>query len=290
VRSAVSVRRAAFTLLEVLVAIVLIAVIVGAAFGFFWNTLASRARLEAASARALGVALLQGVLEQAVLSSEAGSSSEHAVFSASGGSMTVPCRVVRAGASGREPFARSLTLRFDESSKRLLASWDQEAPAPIVDGVASVLFRGFDGRVWNDEFNASSSGKLPAAIEVGLWWERASTSREEVPPDPADIRTERPADVLLTLRVPDAQPDAQPDDQSDGRAADADEAVNKDSDQPAAGEPASNGVPATRRSSPPASTSDRTKAPSPAAPAKKNPPDSKRAPKSSPKDSKAGAR
>jgi len=236
--------------------------------------------------------LLQGVLEQAVLSSEAGSSSEHAVFSASGASMTVPCRVVRAAASGHEPFARSLTLRFDQSSKRLLASWDREAPTPIVDGVASVLFRGFDGRVWNDEFNASSSGKLPAAIEVGLWWERASTSREEEPPDPADIRTERPADVLLTLRVPDAQPDDQPDqpDQRDDRPADSDEAVKNDSSQPAAAEPASNDPPAVRRTSPPASTSDRTKAAKPAAPAKKTPADSKRTPKSAPKDSKAGAR
>lgn len=260
--------RCAFTLIEVLVAIVLIAVIVGAAFGFFWNTLASRARLEAASTRALGIGALQGLIEQVVLSSEVGSSSEGAVFSISEGSLIVPCRVVRVGASGDAPFARRWTLRFEESARRVVASWDREPAAPLVDGVAAFLVRASDGRSWSEDFDAGASGKLPVAVEVGLWWDRPSNARDDEPSEAADIRTDRPADVLISVRVPDAHPD-ELDSADDRDVRDSGSAVSEpESSTPGDPSPAPASRPEKANPSKPASPKATSPAPEPKAPPK----------------------
>ena len=195
--------RRAFTLMEVLVALVLISAIVTAAFSFFWSLGAARDRLSAASARSLACASLHSLLQEAIGSSEVGGGG--ASFSGDARTLTIPCRVVRVGETpGRAPFVRLLRLQFDSGSRMLMASWDGGAAAPIVTDVGAVAFKAYDGRQWSEEFNAASQGRLPAAIELSLWWHTPTSAGEE------DSQTQsQPADVLITLRVPDADADGE---------------------------------------------------------------------------------
>jgi prepilin-type N-terminal cleavage/methylation domain-containing protein len=193
--------RRGFTLIEVLVALVLISAVVVAAFSFFWSLGAARDRLGAASGRSLACASLHSLLSEALQSSEVGGGG--ASFSGDARTLTIPCRVVRVGqVQGRAPFVRLLRLTFNAGSRQLLASWDGGPQAPIISDVGAVAFKAYDGRQWTEEFNAQSLGRLPAAIELSLWWQ-APEAGEEV--DTQD--SSQPADVLITMRVPDAAND-----------------------------------------------------------------------------------
>lgn len=193
-------RRRAFTLMELLVALVLIGAIVTAAFSFFWSLAAARDRLGAASARSLECASLHSLLLEALGSSEVGGGTSGASFSGDARTLTIPCRVVRVGQTrGHAPFVRLLRLRFDTGSRAIMASWDGGTAAPIVTEVGAVAFRAFDGRQWSEEFNAATQGRLPAAIELSLWWQTPAAASE----DDSQAQSQ-PADVLITMRVPDA--------------------------------------------------------------------------------------
>ncbi|MCX5691620.1 MAG: prepilin-type N-terminal cleavage/methylation domain-containing protein [Planctomycetota bacterium] len=195
--------RRGFTLMEVLVALVLISAVVTAAFSFFWSLGAARDRLSAASGRSLACASLHSLLQEAIQSSEVGGGG--ASFSGDARTLTIPCRVVRVGgAPGRAPFVRLLRLQFDAGARMLMASWDGGVAAPIVTDVGAVAFKAYDGRQWSEEFNAASQGRLPAAIELSLWWQTPAAAGED------DTQAQsQPADVLITLRVPDADGDAE---------------------------------------------------------------------------------
>jgi prepilin-type N-terminal cleavage/methylation domain-containing protein len=203
--------RSAFTLLEVLVALMLIAAIAAGGFSLFRGAVAAKERLAADSRRALEVATLESVLRQAVLSSEAGSNAGD--FAVSSQSMSIPCRVLRLsqGADRRGPYARRFSLFVDDERGTLLAAWDDEPAAAILEGVSSASFRVFDGRTWLEDFSAARDGGLPLAVEISLRW-RPKTASPRVaaaaPPDASEV-VEGPADVIIAVAVPDAAPEVE---------------------------------------------------------------------------------
>jgi hypothetical protein len=180
----------------VLVAILLIGVIVGAAFDFFWNIVASKQRLTMASARVSEVTTLEDTLGQALFAAEAGTA--QATFSGSAEWLGVPCRVVAAGATGdARPYRRFIKISFNSEAHTLDAAWDSASASPMVRGVGSCAIRYFDGRAWAGEFDAGKSGRLPAVVEVAITWVRKEESK-------LTSDGTSPADVVLTLRVPDS--------------------------------------------------------------------------------------
>ena len=202
-------QRSAFTLLEVLVALMLIAAIAAGGFSLFRGAVATRERLAADSRRALAVATLESVLRQAVLSSEAGSAAGD--FAVSSQSISIPCRVLRLSpsADGRGPHARRFSLFFDDARGEMLAAWDDEPATRILEGVSSASFRAFDGRTWLEDFSAARDGGLPLALEITLRWRATAASARttgDAAPE-ADAVPEGPADVIIAVAVPDAAPE-----------------------------------------------------------------------------------
>lgn len=203
--------RHAFTLLEVLVALMLIAAIAAGGFSLFRGAVGARERLAADSRRALEVATLESVLRQAVLSSEAGSNAGD--FAVSAQSMSIPCRVLRLsrGGQGQGPYARRFSIFFDDGRGTLVAAWDDEPAAAILEGVASASFRVFDGRTWLEDFSAARDGGLPLAVEITLRW-RVTDASPRVPGETspeAGVAVEGPADVIIAVAVPDAAPEVE---------------------------------------------------------------------------------
>ncbi len=202
----------AFTLLEVLVALMLIAAIAAGGFALFRGAMSTKERLHADSRRALEVATLESMLRQAVLASEAGSDAGD--FAVSSRSVSIPCRVMRVSSRAERPgaFARRFSLFFDEQQSALLAAWDDEPAVPILHGLADVSFRAFDGRTWLEDFSASRDRGLPLAVELSLRWRRpgdpmsAATAASDPSVDPVDA-PEGPVDAIIAVAVPDAAPE-----------------------------------------------------------------------------------
>lgn len=210
----------AFTLLELLVALMLIAAIAAGGFSLFRGAWSTRERLVADSRRALEVSTLESVLRQAVLSSEAGSDAGD--FAISSRSLSIPCRVLRmsSGAERRGGHARRFSIFFDEQQGSLLASWDDEPAVAILQGLSSASFRAFDGRTWMEDFSAARDGGLPLAVELSLRWRRpgdpAATAVGADSSIDAVDGAEGPVDAIVAVAVPDAAPEA--DDDAGGRS------------------------------------------------------------------------
>lgn len=200
--------RSAFTILEVLVALMLIAAIAAGGFSLFRGALATRERLAADSRRALDLSTLESLLRQAALSSEVGSGAGD--FAISARSLSIPCRVLRVAHDPDRagPYARRFSLFFDESQGTLLAAWDDTPASPILHGLASVSFRAFDGRTWVEDFSASRAGVLPLALELSLRWRPPGSPSSSVRPSTDAVEPpEGPADAVIAVAVPDAAAD-----------------------------------------------------------------------------------
>ncbi len=188
----------AFTLMETLVAIVLLLALSGAVMSFFWNSLERRDTLLALSGEVRAGTLLLERLEADFLTAVAADGKGGAGIAGDRASVRVVSRGVRptlnggsaAGALGDE---QGLAVRFDESSGRVsLRRWSGDDPGEgsnevVAEGVSALRLRYFDGRSWRDSFDSKSAGDLPVAVEVALWFRRAGD------PAPQPVVEEEPA-------------------------------------------------------------------------------------------------
>lgn len=185
-------RRRAFTLMETLVAIVLLLALSGAVMSFFWNSLSRRDTLLALSGEVRAGTLLLERLEADFLTAVAADGKGGAGITGDRASVRVVSRGVRptlnggtaAGALGDE---QGLAVRFDEGTGRVsLRRWSGDDPGEesdevVAEGVSALRLRYFDGRSWRDSFDSKAAGDLPVAVEVALWFRRLG----DPPPRPA---------------------------------------------------------------------------------------------------------
>jgi prepilin-type N-terminal cleavage/methylation domain-containing protein len=178
-------RRRAFTLIEVLVVLGIVAMLAGSVFAFMLDLLRGRERLLDASREAQAAAAVIERLESDLLVTFVGSADASGV-SGDGTSLRVSGRAVAFGTretSVEMSDAQSCELRYDERAWRLEGRrWSGAEPAEfetICDRVEACRFRYFDGRRWVGSFDSARAGTLPVAIEIAAWFGAPPAPTEE---------------------------------------------------------------------------------------------------------------
>ncbi len=197
--------RTAFTLFEVLVAVVFLAAISGSLVAFVWRTVEARERIVRVAGNVSDVSMLFERLETDLFTCLAGEGE-------SGLTGTPDSVVVRSrGVSLETPAGAPADLQGAEyrvAGDRIEARrWDGEAATGgfevMASGVARLRFRYHDGRGWRNSFNSSTAAALPVAIEIAVWLGAQPSERDPV--EESDAEPERwPApDRLRIIAVPD---------------------------------------------------------------------------------------
>ena len=176
--------RRGFSLLELLVAVAVIATLVGTMSGFVIDLLRTRDALERLGSRERAVGVLLDTLErdlQVVLAT--GPGGQRGVRGdAESLRLAVAATPVRLVAGGRPAAGLGtiewLDMRFDAASGTLRmrreAARAGDEPAAADDALGGrfhrVRFRYHDGLGWRDRFDGAAAG-LPVAIEVSVWFD-----------------------------------------------------------------------------------------------------------------------
>lgn len=178
-------RRSGFTLMEVLLALALTTLLVGAVFSFLENLGRRRDELARSAQRARELATLidriEGDLAAAVVSDARGGPG---VIGRSAEISVLTRRVVPT--SGRTEGDLSRTSYAFDPAEGLIRAGIGVAPSDAppaeiaAEGVRSLRFRYFDGRAWRSEFESQQAKTLPAAIEIAIWSGERSSAREHV--------------------------------------------------------------------------------------------------------------
>lgn len=153
--------RAAFTLLEVLLAIVLIGAILGGAWAMIDYVGASRQSIRTLQNATRQRDVLLTTLERSLVGAMARDPAGGARFSGGVDSLKIPTRVNGAGTNGG--VAKLLSLTFDPEQKAILAAWDAQTPEPILSGYEWCEFSYFDR---DADFGSSVNGSLPRAVKI----------------------------------------------------------------------------------------------------------------------------
>ena len=176
-----------FSLIEVLVALGLLGLLAGSLVAFF-SSLSERdawARERLAQAAVGDVAIDR--LSSSLRSTMVGGVGESAGVRGDRTSVRVLSRAVLGGSGLSDLASLSLTSNQGE----LTVVWSDARGAELVRedlsrGVRAMRLRYFDGRAWREEFDSGEAGRLPAAVEVSLWFGAASGNDDELPASRAD--------------------------------------------------------------------------------------------------------
>ncbi len=187
--------RRAFTLLEVLVSIALVAVLLGAMFTFLHEFLRSRSRALDYTARQLAAATLIERVESDLAACLVGDAVNGAGVAGDASRISILSRGVAAHLAERGIDSGVLgdlqqsEYRFDDRSgaieiRRLAPGSPPDTPLAGFVSIGHVFrlrFRYHDGTGWSDSFDSLASNALPAAVEIAVWYESWSGTREPSP-------------------------------------------------------------------------------------------------------------
>ena len=175
-----------FTLIEVLISIALITALLGAMFAFSWDMLAARGHIvRATGQRRAATMLIEGlerdlasciVGDQAVGAGVAGDATKVRILTRS-----VPVRFAERGVESSDAFAdlERAEYRFDETRGVIEARRTRAETNGGDDGdgfhelggpVYRLRLRYHDGRGWRESYDSLESDRLPAAVEVAVWF------------------------------------------------------------------------------------------------------------------------
>ena len=198
-------KRPAFTLFEVLIAIIFLAAISGALVAVVWRTVESRERMSRTVEATTGLSMLLERIETDLFTCLAGQGESGIAGSAD--SLLIRSRAVSLVATeGAPPDLQGAEYRLSGNTIEA-RRWSGEAATgsfdPISVGVARLRFRYHDGKNWKESFDSSRAGGLPIAIEVAVWLKGAEPAEAaDEPSDPDEILWPSP-DRLRTIAVPD---------------------------------------------------------------------------------------
>ena len=174
----------AFTLLEVLVSIALVAVLLGSMFTFLHELLQSRSRALDYTATQRAAAILIDRVESDLFACVVGDIANGAGVAGDASTLSILSRGVathlaeRGIDSGVLGDLQHSEYRFDDRSGAIeIRRGSPGSPAETttarfepIGNVFRVRFRYHDGDGWSDSFDSLASDALPAAIEVAVWY------------------------------------------------------------------------------------------------------------------------
>ncbi len=151
-----------FSLLELMIAIMLIGAVLFASFAMYDTIVRTRAKLSERSLRLDQRQALVSAMDRALMSACA---SDGVVdFVGTADQVTIPTRAQNAASPAG--LTSRFTLKFDAGRGELLAAWDDNPPSPILTGLAAFSILYFEDRTFVERYDARESGGLPQAIEV----------------------------------------------------------------------------------------------------------------------------
>lgn len=194
----------AFTLLEVLLAIGLIAALSGGVFSFMWQLGLQRTSITQSAQDAQAADALFERLETDLIGAVAVDSAGQAGIVGASTSLRVLSRGVglplkaddRAWAAGDLRGTEYMGAGSELTARRWDAHRERTGSAGTVETMSGRLgalrFRYYDGTKWKDSFDSVTEAGLPVAIEVSLWFGEtvpgtAAPADRETPPEPADV-------------------------------------------------------------------------------------------------------
>lgn len=169
--------RRAFTVVETLVAILLLVILAAAVGAFLWDLQSQRERMETLGEQRLAGALVIDRLEEAARYAYAADGRGSGI---AGDATSLRIAYRRTSVETASPEStdldprRAVSIAWDESSGTL--TLDDE---PITDRVRRLVFRYYHEGAWVDAFDSAQAGGLPAAIEVAMWFGEALPSRDD---------------------------------------------------------------------------------------------------------------
>jgi prepilin-type N-terminal cleavage/methylation domain-containing protein len=207
-----SARARGFTLLEMLIALGLIVALFGSMVFFLLDLLAMRTRTRRAVEQQFAATTLIDRIEADLMScitadAQGGAGVHGDAHSITILSRNVPVQLAAAVRAGSAMVMADLTecvSSFDPSggevtiARRVVGDQSGSAddgPFALEGELGEVRFRYHDGRAWRDSFDSLAANRLPAAVEVAIWFHRPQPLALE---DPATDET--PTDVAMLER------------------------------------------------------------------------------------------
>jgi prepilin-type N-terminal cleavage/methylation domain-containing protein len=188
--------RRGFTLIEVLVAMVLIGLLSTAIGAFIMDLSTQRATLRDMAADRRCAGTLFDRLGEAVCSVVTIVGESDAGFAGSETELRIASRTIRPVG---DRFADAQTSFFRLENERLVGGFtDAEL---ISERVERLRLRYHDGEGWVDTFDSAEAGHLPVAFEVALWF-RAPGANDTPQPSPEGF-SDVPAEQPVVQRPPD---------------------------------------------------------------------------------------
>jgi prepilin-type N-terminal cleavage/methylation domain-containing protein len=184
-------RSGAFTLIEVLLALALLAGVTGGALGLLGNLSLRQEQIRVHHDRAIDAGLVIDRLEGALTTSFAADASGEAGVRGDDHSIEVRSRGVVGHAGVVAGDRRTLALHWNAGTRELEVNFDADG----VEGAGEILpspverlrLRYFRGARWRSSYDSARAGELPSAVEIAIWFARPDEERVVEPGVPDDI-------------------------------------------------------------------------------------------------------